>query len=338
VKGDGWAAVVLAAGKGTRMKSVTPKVMHRLLGRPILGYVLELLAHLGTVRNVAVTGHGGELVREYVRRFGVIDCTQEEQLGTAHAVLCARDALAGFEGPVLILCGDTPLVLEETLAAFLTDHQGSGRTLSLLTSEFGDPHGYGRVLRGGSGRVVGIVEERDATGPQRTIREVNTGIYAVEAAFLFDALAAVGCDNVQCEFYLTDIVAVAVARGASVGAVCGASEEEARGVNSRQDLSRAEDVLLGRLREDWMARGVTLELARSLYIEPEVELASDVVIEAHVVLKGGTRVASGARVGAFSYLDGAEVEAGMHVPPYSRLVGCRARAGRLDAAGGSRFN
>jgi bifunctional UDP-N-acetylglucosamine pyrophosphorylase/glucosamine-1-phosphate N-acetyltransferase len=317
-----WASVVLAAGKGTRMKSDIPKVMHRLLGRPLIGYVLRLLGDIGMHHNVVVTGHGGEMVREYVGSLGGASVVQEPQLGTAHAVLCARAALEGFRGSILILCGDTPLLHRETVVSFLEAHEASGRALSLLTAEISDPTGYGRILRGGAGggEIEGVVEHRDASAEQRLIREVNTGIYAADPDFLFEVLQDVGSDNSQGEYYLTDIIGLAVVRGTKVGATCNATEEEAWGINSRQDLSVAEGYMLDRIRSYWMESGVTLESKETVYIEPEVVLSRDVVIGPHVVLKGRTRVGQGATIGALSYIEGVEVPAGAVVPPLSRLV------------------
>jgi bifunctional UDP-N-acetylglucosamine pyrophosphorylase/glucosamine-1-phosphate N-acetyltransferase len=318
-----WASVVLAAGKGTRMKSDIPKVMHRLLGRPLIGYVLGLLQGLGIRRNIVVTGHGGEMVREYVNSLGASAVVQEPQLGTAHAVLCSRPALVGFRGNILILCGDTPLLRRETVAAFLEAHEESGRALSLLTAEVSDSTGYGRILRCGAsgGEIEGVVEHRDASAEQRLIREVNTGIYAAEPGFLFEVLREVGSSNRQGEYYLTDIIGLAVSGGREVGAMCQASEEEAWGINSRRDLSIAEGYMLDRIRNYWMDSGVTFESCRTVYIEPEVVLSRDVVIGPHVALKGRTRIGQGATIGALSYIEGVEVSPGAVVPPLSRLSG-----------------
>jgi bifunctional UDP-N-acetylglucosamine pyrophosphorylase/glucosamine-1-phosphate N-acetyltransferase len=246
------------------MKSEIPKVMHHLLGKPLIGHVLGLLRNLDIASRVVVTGHGSDLVRDYLTEFDVNPVVQEQQLGTGHAVLCAKTALGEFCGNVLIICGDTefcgnvliicgdtPLLKESTLASFMEDHASSGRILSLLTAHLKDPAGYGRVLRSASegAQIQGIVEEKDATESQRLLTEINTGIYAVDSVFLFDALDAIGCDNVQGEYYLTDIVGVAVSKGVSAGAVSAAAEDEAWGVNSRMDLARAETILLDRIRK-----------------------------------------------------------------------------------------
>ncbi len=317
-----WASIILAAGMGTRMRSEIPKVMHRLLGRPLIGYVLGLLRNLDMALKVVVIGHGSKLVRDYLEGQEVELVMQEQQLGTGHAVLCAKAALKEFCGKVLILCGDTPLLREGTLASFMRAHERSGRSLSILTAHLKDPGGYGRVLRSASDRaeIQGIVEERDATEAERLLTEVNTGTYAVDSEFLFDALGSIGCKNVQGEYYLTDIVGIAVSRGIPVGAISAATEDEVWGVNSRMDLARAADIMLDRIKKSWMEAGVTFELYRSVYIEPGVMLSRDVTIGPHVVLKGGTRVGEGAELGAFSYLEGVEVPPGTRVPPFSKLI------------------
>jgi len=304
------------------MKSEVPKVMHHLLGKPIIGHVLDLLRNLDIGPRVVVAGHGGDLVRDYLKKTDIKLVVQEQQLGTGHAASCAKAALGEFHGNVLIICGDTPLLKENTLASFMEDHAASGRILSLLTAHLKDPTGYGRVLRSVSedAQIQGIVEEKDATEAQRRLTEINTGTYAVDSGFLFHALDAVGCDNVQGEYYLTDIVSIAVSEGVSAGAVSAAAEDEARGINSRTELARAETILLDRIRKNWMEFGVSFELYKSIYIEPDVMLSRDVTIGPHVVLKGRTTVGEGAKLGAFSYLEGVQVPPGSIIPPFSRLI------------------
>lgn len=317
-----WASIILAAGKGTRMNSEIPKVMHHLLGKPLIGHVLGLLKNLDITSRVVVAGHGIDLVSNYLSEYNIDVVIQEQQLGTGHAASCAKAVLGEFCGNILILCGDTPLLKESTLASFMEDHEYSERILSLLSAHLKDPGEYGRVLRSASegAQIQGIVEEKDATEAQRLLTEINTGIYAVDSNFLFDALDAVGCDNVQGEYYLTDIVGVAVSRGVSTGAVSFAAEDEAWGVNSRIDLARAETILLDRIRKRWMEFGVSFELYESVYIEPDVVLSRDVTIGPHVVLKGRTTVGKGAKLGAFSYLEGVQVRPCSTIPPFSKLI------------------
>jgi len=305
------------------MKSEIPKVMHHLLGKPLIEHVVGLLRNLDISSRIVVTGHGGDFVRDCLKGYNVNLVEQEQQLGTGHAVLCTKAVLEEFRGNVLIICGDTPLLRESTLASFMEDHADSGRILSLLSAHLKSPAGYGRILRSLSDRsqILGVVEEKDATKAQRLLTEINTGIYAVDSVFLFDALDSIGCDNVQGEYYLTDIVGLAVSRGVLTGAVITATEDEALGVNSRADLVRAETILLDRIKKGWLEFGVTFELCESVYIEPDVVLYRDVTIGPHVILKGSTIVGKGAKLGAFSYLDGVQVPPGTTLPPFSKLIG-----------------
>ncbi len=315
---DNIAAVVLAAGKGTRMKSSLPKVLHELLGEPLLGHVIKLLNQAGIARIVVVTGHGSRAVNSYLAPRDVLTVLQPEQLGTGHAVSCAEKELADFSGHILIICGDTPLFLPRTLREFIRLHIDSNNTLSVLSSVFENPHGYGRVVRGRSDdQFSGIVEEKDADDHIRKISEINTGTYLVRTEFLFGALTRLDDNNVQHEFYLTDIVSMAVRDGFRVGAFCLASENEALGINSREQLSQAESIMLCRIRSGLMAQGVTIQNALTVYVEPAVKVEHDVVLEPCVILKGNTRIGEGAHIGAFSYLKDADIAPQQDLPPFS---------------------
>ena len=232
-------ALILAAGKGTRMKSDKAKVLHEVLAVPMVHHVIDAVIPLNPARIVLVVGHQHEAVRAALAGYVVSLVMQQEQLGTGHAVLAARDLLSGRNSQVLILCGDTPLIRTETLRAMLEVHGKSGATLTLMTTELDDPTGYGRVLKGPDGAVQGIVEEKDATEAQRRIREINAGIYLVEAGFLFAALDQVGTDNAQGEVYLTDIVGIAANTGVLVRTFHCANPEETMGVNSPIELAMA---------------------------------------------------------------------------------------------------
>ncbi len=314
-------AVVLAAGKGTRMKSNTPKVLHEVVGKPLVGHVVQLLQGLSIEKIVCVVGHGAGLVSKYIRTFGCETVVQEEQLGTGHAVACAEQSLKGFTGNVFIICGDTPLFQSETIARFLRYHNESGSIVSVLSAFFSNPAGYGRIVRDEQGCFNGIVEEKDADENIRSISEVNTGTYVVRAEFLFDALKGLDNNNMQQEYYLTDIVAAAVRQGHRVDAYPLCSEEEALGVNSRAQLSRAEAVMLERKRQELMDQGVTIQNAQTVYVEPDVAVGADSVIEPCVVLKGRTSVGSNVRVGAFSYLENVSVPDGENLGPGTRMAG-----------------
>lgn len=317
------AHVILAAGQGTRMKSRLPKVLHPLLGRPMLAYAVEAALALAPERLVVVVGHGGEAVREALGGYPVVFAEQKEQLGTAHALLQAEGALKGFSGPILVTQGDTPLLAPDTLRALLAAlKEGAG--MALLTVELPDPTGYGRILREGE-EVLANVEEKDASPEVRAIREVNAGAYAFDP-FLFQALREVRNENAAREYYLPDLIAIYRAHGKKVVAVRG-RVEEALGVNTRLELARVEELLLDRLRREWMLRGVRMLLPATIYLEPSVELAPDVTLGPGVVLKGKTRVGEGCEVGAYSVLEDTVLEPGARVLPHSVLQGAHLEGG-----------
>lgn len=303
------AHVILAAGQGTRMRSRLPKVLHPLLGKPMLLYAVEAALALRPERLLVVVGHGGQEVAGVLEGYPVEVVWQREQLGTAHALLQAEDLLRGFSGPVLVTQGDTPLLSPKTLKALLERVEG-GAGMALLTVELEDPTGYGRILREGDA-VLANVEEKDAPPEVKAIREVNAGAYAFDG-FLFQALREVRNENAAREYYLPDLIAIYRAHGKKVVAVRGVAEE-ALGVNTREELARVEGVLLGALRREWMRRGVRMVLPESVYLEPTVELAPDVTLWPGVVLKGRTRVGEGAEVGPYAVLEDTVLEPGARV-------------------------
>ena len=239
-------AVILAAGKGTRMKSKLPKVLHKVGGHPMLEHVMDAAEAAGCRDNVVVIGHGAELVRELVGDRARI-ALQAEQLGTGHAVLQAADTLKDFSGTVMILCGDTPLLEADELEKFYAEHVKSGAAATVMSALMDDPFGYGRILRDANGDVAGIVEQKDASEEQKQIKEINTGNYCVEAPLLFEVLRTLGNNNAQGEYYLTDVLAKLRAMGKKVGGVITADSEMIMGVNSRRQLAEAESVMRRRI-------------------------------------------------------------------------------------------
>ena len=291
------AALILAAGKGTRMKSGLVKIMHSLGGYPMIVWPANAARAAGAARTVMVVGYQGEKVREYFAGAGdVAFALQEEQLGTGHAVACAAPLFQGFKGRVLVLCGDVPLIRTATLQAMLSLHEARRATVTVLTACPEDPFGYGRVVKGEGGRVLRIVEEKDATAEEKGINEINTGIYCVEADFLFTAVAGLENDNVQGEYYLTDIVK----RGANQGKLClsfaVADAAEVMGVNDRVQLAAANKVLQRRINEKLMLAGVTIIDPDSAYIEEGVEIGMDTVIYPNVHIAGPSTIGSGCLV------------------------------------------
>ena len=239
------AVVVLAAGKGTRMRSPLAKVLHPLAGRPLIVHVLTAVQPLAPQHLVTVVGHQADAVQRVCERFGACCVVQEPQLGTGHAVAQAETVLAEFGGDVLVLCGDVPLLRTATLHRLLDAHRRQQAALTMLTTHLDDPAGYGRILRNDQGHVVGIVEERDATPSQQAVCEVNSGTYCLQAAFLFAALPRVGRCNAQGEQYLTDVVGLAAADGRSIAHLT-TEPEDVLGVNTPADLARLETLLRNR--------------------------------------------------------------------------------------------
>ena len=239
-----FCALILAAGKGTRMKSDKAKVLHELNGRSMLDYSIEAAKRAGAEKIVAVIGHQADQVREEFSGSGCIFVEQNPQLGTGHAVLQAKDVLSGYEGLTVILCGDVPLLKSATIQSLVDNHLAEKAVVSVLTTIPPPPHAYGRIVKDQNGNVLKIVEHKDATDEERQIGEINTGIYCVDTKFLFDALGKVTNNNQQKEYYLTDIVEIAVREGRKVKSFIAADYVEVMGINTLEELARAEKHLL----------------------------------------------------------------------------------------------
>ena len=302
-------AVILAAGKGTRMKSKLPKVLHKVGGHPMLEHVMDAAEAAGCRDNVVVIGHGAELVRELVGDRARI-ALQAEQLGTGHAVLQAADTLKDFTGTVMILCGDTPLLEAEELKKFYAEHVKSGAAATVMSALMEDPFGYGRILRDANGDVAGIVEQKDASEEQKLIKEINTGNYCVEAPLLFEVLRTLGNNNAQGEYYLTDVLAKLRAMGKKVGGVITADSEMIMGVNSRRQLAEAESVMRRRILEKLMDEGVTVMDPASTFIEKSVKIAPDTTIYPYTWLQGETVIGEDCEIGPNVRLENVKVADG----------------------------
>jgi bifunctional UDP-N-acetylglucosamine pyrophosphorylase/glucosamine-1-phosphate N-acetyltransferase len=303
-------AVILAAGQGTRMRSSLPKVMHPLLGRPLVQYGVEA-ARIVTGRDpVVVIGHGAEAVRAHLGE-AVVFALQAQQLGTGHAVLQAEAAAAGAD-LVLATYADMPLLTVETLNRIIATQRNAPAALTMLTVEAADPRGFGRVVRSPDGRVTAIVEEAQATPDQLRIRELNSGVYCFQADWLWPALKRVPLST-KGEYYLTDLVGLAVADGLNVNAVVAEDEEELLGVNTRVHLSEAAAVLQRRINREWMLAGVTLIDPSTTYIEPGVRIGQDTVIWPNTHLQGRTTIGEGCEIGPNTIMRDAQIGAGCRV-------------------------
>jgi bifunctional UDP-N-acetylglucosamine pyrophosphorylase/glucosamine-1-phosphate N-acetyltransferase len=293
------AVIVLAAGEGTRMKSRTPKVLHEIGGRSLIGHAVAAARELKPDHLVVVVGHGRDRVAEHVRTTfpDVTIAVQEAQLGTGHAVACALDVLPALSGVVVVTYGDVPLLTGETLQELVRVHTDRRDGVTVLTAELPDPTGYGRILRDASDAVIGIVEHKDADRAQLAIHEINSGIYAFDADLLAAALGKLSTHNAQGELYLTDVVALAHAEGRAVSALTTSDVWQTEGVNDRVQLSALRRELNARLLDQWMRAGVTVVDPATTWVDVTVTLAADVTLLPGVQLHGSTSVAEGASVG-----------------------------------------
>jgi bifunctional UDP-N-acetylglucosamine pyrophosphorylase/glucosamine-1-phosphate N-acetyltransferase len=299
------AVIVLAAGEGTRMKSrTTPKVLHELGGRSIVGHVLAAARDLRPERLVVVVGHGREKVVEHLGEIApdAVAVVQEEQNGTGHAVRIVLEAVGTLPGTVVVTNGDHPLLRGETLAELVRTHEAEGNAVTVLSTDIPDPTGYGRIVRGPGGELAAIVEHKDAGPDQRAINEINVGMYAFDGKLLADALNRVTTDNASGEEYLTDVVAILRGDGQRAGAYKAADWIETQGVNDRVQLAQARRQLNDRVLEEHMRAGVTIVDPLSTWIDVQVMLEPDAIIEPNTQLRGATQVGAGARIGPNSTL------------------------------------
>ena len=314
-----FAAVVLAAGLGTRMKSATHKVLHPIAGKPMIDHLLDEFDRLDPAKTVLVLGKGREQLEPLAAERNAAIAIQEEQLGTGHAALQAREALAGFQGDVLVCFGDVPMVRAESAAAMLRRLHGEDAPATVVLGfRPADGKAYGRVITDSGGRIAKMVEHKDANDEERACELCNSGVIAARADRLFALLEKVGNDNAQGEYYLPDIVMIAARDGVS-SAVIEAEEWEVTGVNSRAELAAVERAWQERRREKAMDEGASLVDPDTVWFSHDTELGQDVTIEPHVRFGPGASVADGATIHAFSHIEGARIGPGCSVGPFARL-------------------
>jgi bifunctional UDP-N-acetylglucosamine pyrophosphorylase/glucosamine-1-phosphate N-acetyltransferase len=330
------AAIILAAGKGTRMKSALPKVMHKIGNFPMVAHVAHTAQEAGLAPLTLVTAPHMDKVVETVRMIDaeVRTAEQTEQLGTGHAVLCAREALTDFSGNLMVLYGDTPLITAETLMAMqeclLADAHTALVVLGFTPAEAG---GYGRLVRANDGTLEKIVEAKDASPEERKISLCNSGVMALRGDIAWSVLEAIDCQNAKGEYYLTDAVQIARAQG-YLARIVEADEEEVLGVNSRADLAVAEEIFQWRARDYVMAHGVTLQQPESVFFSADTDIAADVTIEPCVYFGSNVTIAEGATIKAFSHIEGSVIGAYASIGPFARLrpgtqIGESARIGNF---------
>lgn len=327
-------ALILAAGKGTRMKSRLPKVLHKVCNKPMVERVLETAQAAGTKREVIIIGFGAEAVEDY---FGnrVEFVMQKEQNGTGHAVQQAKELLGATKGTILVLCGDTPLVKEDTLKALLLEHEATKASATVLTAHMPNPFGYGRIIRDAENRVVRIVEQKDGNEEELKVQEVNTGIYAFNSEKLWPCLTHLSSDNAQGELYLTDVIGILVNAGDTVSAYMTTDYDETLGVNSRVQLAEAEAILRRRTNKKLLEEGVTIINPEHTYVDPEVVVGRDTILRPGTILEGKTVIGEGCDIGPdtrfvdvtvgndcivhFTYAHECEIKDGVDVGPYVHL-------------------
>ncbi len=314
-----FAAIILAAGKGTRMKSNLHKVLHPIAGRPMLDHLMASVEEVGPSRQIVVVGAGRDQIEDAVST-RADTCLQEPQLGTGHAVQQAQGLLDGFEGDVLILYGDVPFVRPATMRRMLDalNDDGAARVV-VLGFEPGDAGQYGRVIADDDGRILKMVEYKDADEGERACHLCNSGLMAASAKDLFALLDRVGNDNAQGEYYLPDIVNIAIADGDKCTVVITDSPDEVAGINSRSELASAEGRWQTARREQAMADGASLRAPETVFFSHDTVLGRDVTVEPHVVFGPGVSVADGVHIKAFSHLEGAQIATGAQIGPFARL-------------------
>lgn len=310
-------AVVLAAGQGTRMKSKLYKVMHPVMGKPMVGHVVDQAMEAKMDKVVTVTGVGAETVQEYLGDKSEY-VLQEEQLGTAHAVEQAADLLKGKDGTTLVICGDTPLLTTDTLEKLMAHHEKVGAKATVLTAHAENPFGYGRVIRSEDGAVSKIVEQKDASEEEQAVQEINTGTYCFDNRALFDALEKVDNNNSQGEYYLPDVMEILKDQSELISAYQLEDKSEALGVNDRVALAEASKLMKKRINEKHMRNGVTFVDPEQTYIESDVVIGQDTVIEPGVYLKGQTVIGEDSFIGAHSIIEDSEI--GNQVKVRSSLI------------------
>jgi bifunctional UDP-N-acetylglucosamine pyrophosphorylase/glucosamine-1-phosphate N-acetyltransferase len=313
--------IVLAAGKGTRMKSAKAKVLHELFFAPMIHHVLDAVGKLSAEKTIVVVGHQGNEVVKQLNGYNVKCVTQQEQLGTGHAVLVTEKYVQKGDGIVLVLCGDTPLIKPETLLSMLEFHQNESDNLTVMTTIMDDPTNYGRIISDENDNLIEIVEEKDLAENERCISEINAGIYCVDTSFLFESLKKIGTDNQQGEIYFTDIVKIASDAGCTVKKFICRDSSEIIGVNSRVELEKAAKILQLRRNKELMDAGVSIMDTDTIFIGKTVSIERDSIIYPHVFITGSTAIGKGVKILPFSKIHNMTIDDYVTVQSFSNLTG-----------------
>lgn len=334
-------SVILAAGKGTRMKSETPKVLHEIFGKTLVGYVLDNVKNI-TSENFVIVGHHAEEVENFVKKnyTNAKTVLQTPQLGTGHAVSMVCPMLKDYKGLVLILCGDTPLITEETLKKFIDFHISQNSDLTVMSTIFENPTNYGRIIREPDNTLKCIVEEKDATPEQKAVKEVNAGIYCVDWAKVQPAFSQLTSNNAQGEYYLTDIIEWGKKNNLNVNAYIMENNEEIFGINSRLHLAEATKILQKRINEKHMINGVTIVDPSTTYISADTEIGQDTIIFPSTYIEGANKIGKNCKIGPCAHLRGGveiadNVKIGNFVEVKKSKIASNTNAGHLSYIGDS---
>ena len=300
-------SVILAAGKGTRMKSETPKVLHQIYSKTLLGYVIDAVNNTGLAdENYVIVGHQAEKVEEYINTHynNAKTVLQSPQLGTGHAVSMVCPYLENYDGEVIILCGDTPLITSDTLKTFIEAHRKMSSDITVMSAIFDNPTNYGRIIRNNDGSLNSIVEEKDATIEQKDVKEINAGIYCLNWAKIKNAFNHLKTNNAQGEYYLTDIIEWGNKNGLNVNAHILERNEEIYGINSKLNLAEATKLMTARTLEKYMTDGVTIVDPNSVWIDPQTEIGKDTIIYPSTYIEGKNIIGNNCKIGPFAHLRG----------------------------------
>jgi len=309
---NNFSTVILAAGMGTRMKSQTPKVLHKICGKSLVKWVLKAAEDAGAKASLVIVGHKADEVKNELGEC-VEFALQKEQLGTGHAIMQAEEFIKKNKGTIVILCGDAPLVSEETIQNAVSVHVENGYSATVITAVLPDAFGYGRIVRDKDSNVLKIVEQKDATEEEKAIREVNSGMYIFESEELLSALSQITPNNSQGEYYLTDTLEILLKKGKKIGACPVTDADEIRGINDRVQLSEAEKIMQNRINKSHMQNGVTMILPETIIIEDGVEIGADTVIYPNVILKSGTKIGENCVIGSNTQITNSQVESGVDI-------------------------
>jgi bifunctional UDP-N-acetylglucosamine pyrophosphorylase/glucosamine-1-phosphate N-acetyltransferase len=311
-------AIILAAGKGTRMKSELLKVAHHVAGKPIVSYVLDVVDSVGVDAIYMVIGHQADELKTIIKHPKITYVLQEQQFGTGHAVMQVKDKLnLKTDDTVIVLAGDCPLLQSDTVNQLIHHHERSGSAATILTVKMDDPGMYGRIIRNTEGRVLGIKEAKECTSVEKKINEINTGAYVFNQSLLFESLEHIGTTNKQSEYYLTDIIHILKEAGHGVDAYCMDNPDEAIGVNTREDLASINNALYKHNNQQMMESGVTIIDPNVTFIDSTVRIGKDTIIEPFTIIKGTTTIGKKCMIGAYSYISNGTIHENTQLTPYT---------------------